>query len=279
MLLDHQRSRGAARGAGAPRAGGLVSNWICDNARAGDTLTVLPPAGRFTLRRPGGPALLFAGGSGIAPVISLARQALAAGGEAAVFYANRDRESAMLVAELEEMRALHGHRLELEYWYDADDGLPSAELLASFAADRRGRDAYVCGPEPFMRIAGEALARAGFDASHIHREDFGAPPDGDDETGGGEDAPASTLAVEFGGRTATVPVKGGESLLSAMLDAGLDVPHACNAGECASCMCRLVSGEVVRLGNSVLDDDDVADGWLVACRTRAAGGAVAIRFP
>src|SRR2546427_7397237 len=46
------------------------------------------------------------------------------------------------------------------------------------------------------------------------------------------------------------------------------VPHACRVGECASCMCRLVDGEVLRLDSSVLDEDDAAEGWLLACRTR-----------
>jgi len=258
--------------------GGLVSNWLCDNARPGDTLTVLPPAGHFTLRHAGEPVLLFAGGSGIAPIFSLARQALEQGSpRVSLFYANRNRASAMLVHELGELGALHGDRLEVRYWHDAEDGLPSTGRLADFATARANRDVYLCGPEPFMRTVDEALAQAGFDPARIYREAFDTAPD--DAPGGADDERVTQLTVQFNGNTTTVPVQGRESLLTAMLHAGLAVPHACKAGECASCMCRLVSGEVERLDNAVLDEDDVADGWLVACRTRALGEAVAVRFP
>lgn len=255
--------------------GGLVSNWLCDNVRPGDTLPVLPPAGHFTLRHAGEPVLLFAGGSGIAPIFSLARQALEQGApRVSVFYANRSRDAAMLVGELEALRA---DRLEVRYWHDAEDGLPSISRLADFAAARDNRDVYLCGPEPFMHAVDEALAQAGFDPSRIYREAFDTAPD--ELVGGADDERVAQLTVQFNGNTTTLPVHGKESLLTAMLNAGLGVPYACKAGECASCMCRLVSGEVERLDNAVLDEDDVADGWLVACRTRALGEAVAVRFP
>jgi len=258
--------------------GGLVSNWLCDNVRPGDTLPVLPPAGHFTLRHAGEPVLLFAGGSGIAPIFSLARQALEKGApRVAIFYANRSRASAMLVRELHELQTRHGERLEVQFWHDAEDGLPSAPHLAAFATARADRDVYLCGPEPFMRSVDEGLAQAGFDASRIYREEFDSAPDEPARDADGERV--TQLTVTFGGHTTTLPVHGNESLLTAMLNAGLAVPYACKAGECASCMCRLVSGEIERLNNAVLDEDDVADGWLVTCRTRALGDAVAVRFP
>lgn len=258
--------------------GGLVSNWLCDNARPGDTLEVLPPAGHFTLRREGEPVLLFAGGSGIAPIFSLARQALDKGApRVSILYANRSRESAMLVRELGELHVQYAGRLEVQYWHDAEDGLPSAGLLAAFATARAHRDVYLCGPEPFMRTVDEALAQAGFDASHIYREAFDTAPG--EPAGGAGGEHVTMLTVQFNGNTTTLPARGNESLLTAMLNAGLAVPHACKAGECASCMCRLVSGEVERLNNAVLDEDDVADGWLVACRTRALGDTLDVRFP
>lgn len=258
--------------------GGLVSNWLCDNAQPGDSLTVLPPAGHFTLHREGEPVLLFAGGSGIAPIFSLARQALEKGAtRVSIFYANRSRASAMLVRELSELQARHGERLEVQYWHDDEDGLPSAPLLAAYATARSDRDVYLCGPEPFMRTVDAALAQAGFDASRIYREEFDAAPEEPASDADGERV--TQLTVQFGGNTTTLPVHGKESLLTAMLNAGLAVPHACKAGECASCMCRLVSGEVEHLNNAVLDEDDVADGWLVACRTRALGDTLEVRFP
>jgi len=258
-------------------AGGRVSNWLCDHAQAGQKLQVLPPAGRFTLARPGQPMLLYAGGSGIAPLFALARQGLLQGAsQVRLFYACRDRATAMLVAELQALQAGSAQRLEIHHWYDAEHGLPAQALLGAQAQGLESADVYLCGPDPFMHSVLAGLDTVGFEPGHIYREDFGTAVEGPEEDGA--EGPGAELTVQLKGQTHTVPVRGGQFLLSAMLDAGLTVPHACRVGECASCMCRLVGGEVQRLDSSVLDEDDAADGWLLACRTRAASTQVRLRF-
>lgn len=261
-------------------AGGRVSNWLCDHARAGEEIRVLPPAGHFTLKRPGAPVLLYAGGSGIAPIYALAREALAQGApRVKMFYANRDRDTAMLLSELQALEQHAAGRLEIQPWYDAEQGLPSAAVLASQAEGLTQADVYLCGPEPFMRAVQASVQAAGLDPQRVHLEDFGAAMESDagQDAGSGDAAPA-LLTVQMKGVEHAVPVRDGEMLLAAMLRAGLPAPHACRVGECASCMCRLQEGEVQRLENSVLDDDDVADGWLLACRARAASPTLRIKF-
>jgi 3-ketosteroid 9alpha-monooxygenase subunit B len=256
---------------------GLVSNWICDHARPADYMRVLPPAGRFTLARRDRAVLLFAGGSGIAPIFALARYALAQGApRVSLFYANRDRASAMLMAELDELRQRAGVRLEVRFWYDAEQGLPSQDDLQRHVTDPKGCDVYLCGPEPFMLAAAASMTRAGCDPACMHREIFSSGGDAPGENDGS--GMETLLTVKMRGKTHTVTVKGHESLLSAMLKAGLPAPHACKVGECASCVCHLESGEVERLGNSVLDEDDVASGLLLACSTCAHRGRVSVRF-
>ncbi|HEU5109433.1 MAG TPA: FAD-binding oxidoreductase, partial [Micromonosporaceae bacterium] len=71
--------------------GGYASNWICDNVRPGSTIEVLAPAGIFRPHSFDGDLLFFAAGSGITPVRSLVRSALAVGtGTLTLVYANRD---------------------------------------------------------------------------------------------------------------------------------------------------------------------------------------------
>lgn len=258
-------------------AGGLVSNWICDNANSGSTLRVLPPAGRFHLEQTGRPVLLFAGGSGIAPIFALARQALAEGAPRVfLFYANRDRATAMMMEELKALSENAGERLQIKFWYDSEDGYPTPIVLSSTVEAWKDADAYLCGPEPFMQLVRTVLREADFNPDRVHQEDFGAQSEDDDaDVGEGEEA---SLSVQVKGQLHEVTVRGGQSLLSAMLAAGLHVPHSCKVGECASCMCRLLEGEVERLENSVLDEDDVENGWLLACSTRAAGKHIRVRF-
>lgn len=257
--------------------GGCVSNWLCDHAQPGQKLRVLPPAGRFTLVRPGQPVLLYAGGSGIAPVYALAREALAQGAaRVRLFYANRDRTTAMLLAELQALQLAADGRLEIAHWYDAEQGLPTPAVLAQQVQGLEQADAYLCGPEAFMHSVLAALAAAAFEPSRVYRENFGAALGGLVETG--VEGPGAELTVQLKGQTHSVLVRDGQLLLDAMLDAKLVVPHACRVGECASCMCRLVEGEVLRLDSSVLDEDDAAEGWLLACRTRANSAQVRLRF-
>lgn len=256
--------------------GGLVSNWICDEVRAGSVLKVYPPAGSFVLRHPGEPLLLFAGGSGIAPIFSLAREALASGAPSvSLFYANRDKETAMLMSELAVLEARSGDRLHIKFWYDDLDGLPSASDVVPFAKQAVSGDAYLCGPDPFMQLVRQSLVSDGRDAGQIFCEEFVQAPEVETAEGG----TVSTLTVLLKGQAHQVSVRAKETMLAAMMHAKLPVPHACKVGECASCMCRLESGSVERLSNSVLDEDDEASGWLLACRTYVTGDAVSVRFP
>ncbi|KKW90367.1 ferredoxin--NADP reductase [Sphingobium chungbukense] len=256
-------------------AGGRVSNWLCDHAKAGGQLRVLPPAGRFTLVRPGTPVLLLAGGSGIAPIFSLARQALSEGApRVRLFYANRDRATLMLADALRDLESQADGRLEIRYWFDSEDGLPT-ELDFHAETDRLEQaDVYLCGPEPFMRGARSALIANGHPEELLHQESYAAEDQVDDDTTG----LSAKLTVRLKGEVHAVDVKPGQPLLSAMLAAGLHVPHSCKVGECASCMCRIVSGAVEMTENSVLDEDDVADGWILACSSRPTSDELTVSF-
>lgn len=257
--------------------GGLVSNWICDHVAIGQPMRVLPPAGRFTLARADRSVLLFAGGSGIAPIFALARQALAERApKVGLFYANRDHASLMLKQHLDELSKRSDGRLQIRFWFDGDEGLPNEGVFLAVADAFGEADAYLCGPEAFMRGVRLALNRTGAGRWDVHQESFTAAADS--RTEGAVDGPVSSLTVQIKGQVHELDVAIGQTLLSAMLDAGLRVPHSCKAGECASCMCRLLEGDVERLENSVLDEDDVAQGWILACSTRPIGSRVSVSF-
>ncbi|MFB1635345.1 2Fe-2S iron-sulfur cluster-binding protein [Pseudomonas sp. AP-1] len=256
---------------------GRVSNWICDNVKAGSAIEVLPPAGQFMLREPGKPVVMFAGGSGIAPIYSLARQALElSDSNVVLFYANRDRASTMLKDELEALANSTRGRLDVRYWYDAESGYPTHELLAEYVSSSADNDVYLCGPEGFMRAVEGGLDHAGCSLAKLYKEEFGAALDDNEDTQ--DDGVERTLAVSIKGERHTLPIKASETLLSAMLNAGLNVPHACKVGECASCICRVEQGNVKQMENSVLDEDDVAEGLALACQSRVLSDLVHIRF-
>lgn len=262
--------------------GGRASNWICDTLQAGDEIEVMPPAGVFTPKTLEGDFLLLAGGSGITPVFSILRSALAEGdGRICLIYANRDPQSIIFREELRTLASAYPHRLQVIHWLDQVQGVPSVAQLAALATPWRQADCFVCGPELFMDAAVEALRALDIPSAHIHVERFvSLPEEGDPEQP--EHAPggnAVAVEVELNGAHHTLTCSDQEPILDALLRAGMDAPYSCRAGACATCMCTLVRGKVRHRHNDVLDKNDLAEGWVLACQAIPECGPVRVRFP
>ena len=278
--------------------GGYASNWLCDHIRVGDTLRVLPPSGIFTPATLDTDLLLFAGGSGVTPVMSIVRAALADGtGRITVFYANRDERSVIFAGELRRLAAEHPERLRVVHWLESVQGLPTQEQVRAFAADHLEADAFVCGPAPFMAMTVAALKELGFPRARRHQEKFvslGGNPFGDlhdvevaeqeieaaesdpedaastATVAGAGDAPAAAptrLEVELDGETyAYDDWAPGTTMLEHLESKGVKAPYSCREGECSACAVRLLEGDVSMRHNDVLDADDLADGIRLACQ-------------
>ena len=87
------------------------------------------------------------------------------------------------------------------------------------------------------------------------------------------------LAVTLDGAEHRLASPPGATLLDTMLAAGLNPPNSCRGGSCGACMCKVEQGSVTLKLNAVLDDDDLADGWTLACQGVPASAALRIRFP
>ncbi|VWC69962.1 ferredoxin--NADP reductase [Burkholderia contaminans] len=274
---------------------GRASNWLCDRVKAGDALDVLPPAGVFTPRTLDGDLLLFAGGSGVTPVLSILKSALVHGrGMLTLIYANRDERSVIFRAELQQLAQRHPGRVRVIHWLDSVQGIPQQRHLEELARPFSQQETFICGPALFMENALAAMLGLGLPRSRVHVERFASLPD----------APASALAPASAGTTASgvaaaasAPGDGaaietvldgdafafdsapGETLLDAMLRAGVPAPNSCRMGQCGACMCRIERGEVALDSNHVLDDDEIAAGWTLACCARPASDALRVVFP
>jgi len=263
---------------------GYGSNWLCDRIRAGDELQVLAPSGVFTPKTLEGDFLLFAGGSGITPVLSILRTALHQGqGRIRLVYANRDEHSVIFRDVLRELAATHPQRLQVIHWLDSVQGYPGAAQLAGFADGFTHAEVFICGPAVFMDSCAEAMQAAGLPKQAVHIERFISLPSESEqpatETSVDTNAPAVKLTVELDGSTHEIECAAGERLLTAMRREGIKAPHSCLVGSCASCMCTLVTGEVDLLANDALDQDELAEGWILACQAVATSDSVHVRFP
>lgn len=274
---------------------GYGSNWINDNLRPGSRLTVLPPSGIFTPASLDADLLLFAGGSGITPVISIAKSALANGsGTVVLLYANRDESSVIFADELTDLAQKHPDRFVVVHWLESVQGLPTTEHMRAFARHFTSYDAFVCGPGPFMQGVVGALKQLEFPRERRHQEKFislGGNPFGDeveDLTSDDEDADDAAPAARTSPATVSGELDGREfrfddwapdrKLLDFLLEKGLDAPYSCREGNCSACACRVLEGEVTLLHNEVLDDEDLADGIRLACQSLPVSDSVRISY-
>lgn len=259
-------------------AGGYGSNWLVDNAVEGTVLEVLRPSGTFTPRSLDADVLLLAAGSGITPVLSILKSCLRAGsGHVTLVYANRDERSVIFRDDLLRLAKEHPDRLTVLHWLESVQGLPAEAGLRALTAPYRDREAFLCGPGPFMDLASTVLNGLGVESVTVERftsitgDPFAAVAV--DESG-----PASMVEVELDGETRTLRWPRENALLDVLLAAGLDAPFSCREGACSACACVLVRGEVDLAHNEVLDDRDLADGLILACQARPRTDEVKVTY-
>ena len=261
--------------------GGYASSWILDQVRAGTVLDLLPPAGTFSPRSLDGDLLLFAAGSGITPVMSILKSALHAGrGRVVLVYANRDERSVIFGLLLRELAAASGGRLVVVHWLDSLLGVPSAAALAALARPYTSSEVFICGPDPYLALVREALGQLRVPGGRVHAERFLSLAENPFEQAPAapDDALAATLSVTLDGATTRLPWPGGTRMLDVLIDAGLDAPYSCRQGICGACACQLTGGEVEMAHNEVLEDGDLAEGYILACQALALTPAVSITY-
>ena len=266
---------------------GPVSNWMFDSLKPGDLLEVMRPAGFFTSRRPDHDLALYAAGSGITPIISIAKSRLYRHASAKVFlfYANRDEQSVILRVELNALANQFAGRFRIIHWLESVQGLPHPALIAAFSEALISNEHFICGPTPFMDSVAAMLGDLGVDRHLIHLERFTFAPIKDtaavvppkpDQTSAlsGE----TTLEVTLDGETSKLQWKADEMLIDALEGAGFSPPYSCRSGSCGACICTLDSGEIKMLHNEMLDDVDIAEGLILSCQARPLSPEVKVTF-
>jgi len=234
----------------------------------------------FCLRESTAPLVAFAGGSGITPIISLAKSALATTERRVrILTANRDAASVIFRAALDGLAQRHSGRLEVRYHLDTASGFVTKAEVLDFTGTDGDADFYLCGPAPFMGLIERVLLARGTDPGQIFIERFttedaeqpaaelspAVPPTTGSPTTGAH--PGGTITIILNGKRASVARTAGITLLQSARRAGLSPPFSCEAGNCATCIGRVTEGEVKMRANNALDDDEIADGWTLTCQS------------
>jgi 3-ketosteroid 9alpha-monooxygenase subunit B len=266
--------------------GGAVSNWLLDKVQAGDALEATPPAGVFCVPEGDGPIVGFCGGSGVTPLMSIAKHVVAATDRSMrLLCANRDASSVIFGAELEDLAAAHQGRLVVQHHLDTDGGFLDARAVTDFLADLAEEAlCYLCGPPPFMDLVEAALLDAGVSPDRILLERFGDLPVPDAELApatGGDAAAADvteTVTIVLKGKRHDIGYHQGDTVLQTARRGGLQAPYSCEAGDCATCMAMLQEGSATMRANNALTPDEVAEGWVLTCQALPQGRRVTVEY-
>ncbi len=254
-------------------SGGLMSNWLNDNAAPGMLLSADGPQGRFgaELRADDERELiLIAGGSGITPLLSMLKTALGQGRrDVHLIYANRGVRSVIFKGELDELAARHS-RLRVTHVIERPSkrwsgrvGRLTSESLRELLPGSADRDMYVCGPEGMMesvRLHGE---RSGWEPSSLHFEHFVDQSSTVTERTPGVELQPRRVVMRASGRS--FDVQPGETLLEAGLRAGAPMQFSCTMGGCASCRVSVKSGTFHMPEPHCLTGEEMAAGDCLAC--------------
>lgn len=278
---------------------GQFSTWAAENLKPGKEIPSMPPTGSFTWSfEPGAKRnyLLFAGGSGITPILSLLATGLAAEPDSqfTLLYGNRTSNSVMFLEAISDLKDRCLGRLQVYHFLSAEaddidlfngrlDEGRVAHLLETLIDPAQVDAAFICGPGAMMDTAERALIDAGVPADRVLSERFSTGPLSEAQLAAqaaiSREAEGLKMQVTLDGRRRVIPFDAqAGNILDSVRTGGMPAPYACKAGVCATCRARLVSGEVRMLANYGLSPEETAAGYILTCQSVPVGGDVTVDY-
>ncbi len=259
---------------------GVASNWLQDNLHVGDRLFADGPNGKFTCTgEEAGPYLFISGGSGITPVMAMARWLHDTAPDTDACFLHYAQSPKDFIFE-RELRLMESHRSTFRCVFvcTSDDkewegpkGRISIESLRTLVPDFMTRRVYLCGPVPFMATTREILEQSGFDMSRFQQESFGGAPRPAKPANAAATAPAK---VTFTASKIVVDCETTDILLDVALKQGIDVSFSCRAGQCGTCKTTLLKGSVEQECTDCLSSDELKGGVILLCQACPQGEVV-----
>nr|WP_299343290.1 ferredoxin--NADP reductase [Allomuricauda sp.] len=257
---------------------GTFSVYANDQIGQGDILEVMPPEGRFIFQPNGTPKKVaaFAAGSGITPIMSIARSVLESHSESTfvLVFGNQSAEETMYLSAIQNLQKEYGDRLFVQHIYSRaqEDGAMFGRIEKStvnFIVKNKFKDVdfeafYLCGPEEMINTVSDTLKTNGVQEDKILFELFTSTETED------------TLAEELDRKTQLEVIVDDESfsltmdqkelVLDAVLKENIDAPYSCQGGVCSSCIARITEGKAEMVKNQILTDGEVAEGLILTCQ-------------
>jgi len=279
--------------------GGVFSTYANEFLQTKDILDVMPPSGNFTAHlvdkiTPN--YLAIAAGSGITPIIAIIKQTLHQQPNATftLVYGSKNRPSIIFFDELEALKnrymgrlvlinILSRERTDTDLFYGRIDET-KLSMLGKIIQYKNLHHAYVCGPEKMIFTAIDFLEKNGLAKKNIHFELFTSSTQktqaAEKATIQQQDAgPKSNVSIQLDGRTISFDLsENGPTILDAALQQGADLPYACKGGVCCTCKAKLLEGNVTMDVNYALEEEEVAQGYILTCQSHPTTEKVVVDF-
>jgi ring-1,2-phenylacetyl-CoA epoxidase subunit PaaE len=277
--------------------GGAFSSWAADELRAGDELDVMTPTGRFGVAPAPDEARTyvgFAAGSGITPILSLAKGVLAREPHSRffLFYGNRTTSGMLFREALEELKdrfiarlsvfhVISGEEQDIPILHGRLDGEKVRVLLRSLVPAQSVDHVFICGPTGMSEEIEATCREVGLADDRIHVErfvsEFGGKPR--PKAVVPPSAPPKAFAsLIIDGKRREVPVADGEAILDAALRGGVDLPFACKGGMCSTCRAKLVEGQTEMDVNYSLEPWELKAGFILTCQAKPVTDKVVVDY-
>jgi ring-1,2-phenylacetyl-CoA epoxidase subunit PaaE len=280
--------------------GGVFSTYANDILLANEELEIMPPSGKFSAHLENTIApnyIAIAAGSGITPIISIIKHTLQQQTNATftLVYGSKNRPAIIFFEELEGLKnkymerfslinILSRERTDTDLFYGRID--ENKLTLLSKIIDYKSFDqAYLCGPEKMIFTAIDFLEKNGMSKKNIHFElfatsnQFYASPISTTNNTNEELGPKSNIILRLDGRQLSFDLSfNGQTILDAALQQGADLPYACKGGVCCTCKAKLLEGNVTMDVNYALEEEEVAQGYILTCQSHPTTEKVVVDF-
>lgn len=269
---------------------GLFSTYANKELKEGDTLEVMPPEGRFLYKVGSQNNIgLIAAGSGITPILSIAKHALAQDKKQNVvlLYGNQSEAETMFAREIKTLEAAYPKQFSVHYSFSKENidghlyGRIDAAAVNYVFQDKNQASKidcfYVCGPEGLIETAKAALTDKGIAADKIQYELFtvtASEPATEVVVADGE----TQITILLDDEETTFNADRGKFILDAVLAEDLDAPYSCQGGVCSSCIAKVTEGKARMLKNQILTDKEVEEGFILTCQAVAETKSISIDF-
>ncbi|MEQ9437907.1 MAG: ferredoxin--NADP reductase [Cyclobacteriaceae bacterium] len=284
-------------------ASGKVSNYLNNTLKVGDTITVQAPTGNFTTKVHPDQArhlVMFGGGSGITPLMSLIKSVLdkEPDSKVSLIYANRDESAIIFREHLHQLLSHYPDRFHLTHVLEnvstqlacrggliTPEGVP--ELLANLPFEAETTEYFLCGPQGMMENVLSALHTLNIPTHLIHKESFVATAKKENKPAAKESTPTASWDTEttigalgndnvpvteshevtiiFEGETHRFTVDPGSSILETAIALDIDLPYSCQSGICTACMGKCTSGRMKLDETDALTEEDLQKGFVLTC--------------